>query len=75
MQVPHRKVPNRIRELREQVHLLVRQRIGEGVICTLCGATLSTYADKCSVDLAVRCPGFNAIDLVQMRAEKEVGLT
>ncbi|MEN6535694.1 MAG: hypothetical protein ABFD89_18665 [Bryobacteraceae bacterium] len=71
----HRRTPNRIRELREQVQLLVRQRIGSGVICSHCGATFATYAEKCSVDLDVRCPGFNAIDLVQMRAEKEVGLT
>lgn len=75
MQQPHRKSPNRIRELREQVQLLVRQRIGDGVICPRCGATFGTYGDKCSADLAERCPGFNAIDLVQMRAEKEVGLT
>lgn len=72
---PHRKAPNRIRELREQVQLLVRQRIGTGVICPRCGATFASYADKCSAPLDERCPGFNAVDLVQMRAEKEVGLT
>lgn len=75
MQVPHRKVPNRIRELRERVAMLVRQRIGPGIICERCQATLSTYADRCTADLAEHCPGFNAVDLVQMRAEKEVGLT
>jgi hypothetical protein len=75
MLAPHRKSPNRLRELRERVALLVRERMGAGVICTRCGATYATYGEKCSADLAERCPGFNAIDLVQMRAEKEVGLT
>jgi ribosomal protein L40E len=71
---PHRKVPNRRRELQERVQQLVRARIGRGVICTRCGGTFATYADKCEADLAERCPGFNAIDLVQTRAEQEVGL-
>jgi ribosomal protein L40E len=75
VQSSHRKAPNRIRELREHVAALVRQRIGPGVICSRCQATLATYAAACTADLAERCPGFNAIDLVQMRAEKEVGLT
>lgn len=74
MHLPHRKAPNRIRELREQVQVLVRQRIGSGVICPRCGASYATYSEKCSADLDERCPGFNAVDLVQMRAEKEVGL-
>lgn len=72
---PHRKAPNRIRELREQVQLLVRQRIGAGVICPRCGCTFVTFSDKCTAYLDERCPGFNVIDLVQMRAEKELGLT
>lgn len=70
----HRMTPNRIRELRERVQELVRQRIGPGVICPRCQATFATYAEACKADLAERCPGFNAVDLVQMRAEKEVGL-
>jgi len=57
MQVPHRKAPNRIRELREQVQLLVRQRIGTGVICPRCGCTFATFSDKCTADLLDRCPG------------------
>jgi len=75
MAAPHRKRPNRIRELRERVQELVRQRMGTGIICPQCGASYATYSDKCSADLDERCPGFNAVDLVQMRAEKEVGLT
>lgn len=75
MLTPHRKSPNRLRELRERVQQLVRERIGSGVICSRCCATFSTYGDKCEADLDERCPGFNAVDLVQMRAEKEVGLT
>ena len=34
----------------------------ERVICDLCGATLATYADKCSVRLDVQCPGFATIE-------------
>lgn len=74
MLASHRKSPNRVRELRERVHRLVQQRLGDVVICTRCGAKLSTYADKCEADLAERCPGFNVVDRVQMDAEKEVGL-
>lgn len=74
MNAPHRKVPNRLVELRERVALLVRARIGRGIICTRCGASYATYADKCEAALDERCPGFNAVDLVQMQAEKEVGL-
>lgn len=70
----HRMTPNRIRELRERVQQLVRERIGPGIICSRCHATFATYGDACTADLAERCPGFNAVDLVQMRAEKEVGL-
>lgn len=70
----HRMTPNRVRELRERVQQLVRARIGPGVICARCHATFATYADACTADLAERCPGFNAVDLVQVRAEKEVGL-
>lgn len=75
MLASHRRSPNRLRELHQRVHALVSQRLGHQVICTRCGATYATYADKCDVDLDVRCPGFNVIDRVQMDAEKEVGLT
>lgn len=75
MVAPHRKSPNRLRELRERVALLVRERIGSGVICSRCCATYATYGDRCEADLDERCPGFNAVDLIQARAEKEVGLT
>lgn len=75
MLVPHRKSPNRRRELRERVHALVQQRLAGVVICTRCGATLATYADKCDVDLDVRCPGFNVVERARSDAEQEVGLT
>jgi ribosomal protein L40E len=74
MLVSHRKTPNRTRELRERVAVLVRERIGAGVICRRCGATFGNYADRCEAGLAERCPGFNAIDLVRTQAEREVGL-
>lgn len=75
MLTSHRQSPNRLRELRERVQQLVRARIGSGTICSRCNATFATYGEKCEADLDERCPGFNAVDLVQMRAEKEVGLT
>ncbi len=75
MFAPHRKSPNRLRELRERVQVLVRERLGDTLICTRCGARYATYSDKCEADLAERCPGFNVVDRVQMNAEKEVGLT
>ena len=41
----------------------VERRLGAGrVICQHCRATLDTYADRCSVDLAVQCEGFLAIE-------------
>lgn len=73
--VPHRKSPNRLRELRERVHAIVRAELGSRVICSRCGATYGSYSEKCSADLAERCPGFNVVDRVQMQAEKDVGLT
>jgi hypothetical protein len=36
--------------------------LGDSVICEQCGATMATYADKCSADLDVACPGFVAIE-------------
>lgn len=75
MLAPHRKSPNRLRELRERVVRLVEQRLAGVTICTRCGATIQTYADKCEADLDERCPGFNVVDRVQVDAEKEVGLT
>jgi hypothetical protein len=71
----HRITPNRLRELREGVHALVGARLAGKIICARCGATYVTYSDKCSADLDDRCPGFEAVDVVQMAAEREVGLT
>lgn len=45
-----------------------RQRVealGNAVICDRCGATLATYADKCSAALDDPCPGFAAIERAQ----------
>jgi ribosomal protein L40E len=73
--VAHRVTPNRVRELRERVVAMVERKLAGKVICARCGATIKTYADKCSADLDERCPGFEAVDIVQMAAEREVGLT
>lgn len=35
---------------------------GDRLICDRCGATVSTYGDRCSAALNVRCPGFEAYD-------------
>lgn len=42
--------------------------LGRSVICDRCGATLATYADRCSARLDDACPGFIAIErAVQLR--------
>lgn len=43
----------------------VQQALGDKVICTTCGATLATYADKCSAPLDRPCEGFEAIEEVR----------
>lgn len=43
----------------------VKKACLDHVICTRCGATLDTYADKCSADLSDACPGFQTIELVK----------
>lgn len=40
----------------------VEQHLAGRVICSLCGATLATYATRCTVDVAVRCEGFERIE-------------
>lgn len=72
--VLHRITPNRLRELREQVSRIVEQRLAGRVICSRCGATIKTFSDVCTADLLDRCPGFEAIDRVQVVVEREVGL-
>lgn len=40
----------------------VAERLGTGVICPTCGATLETYDEACSAPLDEACPGFLAIE-------------
>lgn len=40
----------------------VEQALGDRVICQLCGATIMTYGDECSVALDVACEGFLAVE-------------
>lgn len=61
--------------MRRRASQLTEERIGDGIICHRCHATFATFADKCTADLAERCPGFERIDVVKMQAEHEVGLT
>lgn len=35
---------------------------GDRQICDRCGATVSTYGDKCNVPLDVRCESFETYD-------------
>ena len=70
---PHRKSPNRARELRERAWALVQQRL-TGRICTRCGCTLANYDARCLADLGERCPGSNAIDVETARAKRELGI-
>jgi ribosomal protein L40E len=67
------RIPAR-QQMRARVNALVQQRIGVGCICSRCGATLGSYADRCAADLDERCPGANAIELETRRAEQEVGM-
>ncbi len=40
----------------------VERALGDSVICKRCDATLKTFADACTADLAEPCPGFLAIE-------------
>lgn len=40
----------------------VERSLGDSIICRDCGATLSTYAERCSSDLQEMCDGFIAIE-------------
>jgi len=71
---PHRKSPNRIRELKEQAQLIVRQALFGRRLCDRCGATYSTFADACDADLGEECPGSRAIAEATAQANQRVGL-
>lgn len=74
MLAPHRRAPNRARDIRERINALVRSRIGPGIICGKCGASYTTMAERCEADLGEACPGSNAISRVQLIAERELGV-
>jgi ribosomal protein L40E len=57
---------------REQVVAGVEAALGNKVICNRCGATLETYGDKCSADLAEACEGFRAIEEVRMPLVRQI---
>lgn len=62
----------KIREQRRLVHDRVAAALADKVICERCGATFKTMNDVCSADLLDPCPGFVAIDEVQVPIEREV---
>jgi len=43
----------------------VEAELKQSVICARCGATLQTFADKCTAVLADICPGFERIEEVR----------
>lgn len=57
---PHRKHPDRAREVRDRAWVLAEQRLAGRVICSLCGSTVSNYAERCPADDATVCPGDRA---------------
>lgn len=71
---PHRKAPNRDRELRERAWALVEARLAGQQICGRCGANVKTYDARCTADLDEVCPGAAAMDAARIKAEKELGL-
>lgn len=72
--VPHRTAPNRRREQLERVQALVREQLQGKRICGRCGATFSSYADKCEASLDELCPGAREIADATADAKKLVGL-
>lgn len=48
----------------------VEAELGDGVICTQCGATRLTYAKDCTADLAAKCDGFNRIEAAKAKARE-----
>lgn len=51
----------------------VEKELGDTVLCD-CGATLTTFPDKCVADLATGCRGFNKIDVVRSAAMRRHGV-
>lgn len=62
----------RMSEARNMIHDRVATALGDGSICERCGATFKTMNDVCTADLLDPCPGFLAIDKVQVPIEAEV---
>lgn len=42
--------------------MFVAKSLGNATICTLCGATLESFAETCTASLQDLCPGFTAIE-------------
>lgn len=45
----------------------VESSLGDSIICSPCGATLSTYCEKCTADLSDQCPGFEVIEMAKAK--------
>lgn len=61
---------DRLRQRR--VFAILNRDLAGRVICEQCGATLATYGDRCSADLAARCQGFEAIEFAIRVAAAEI---
>ena len=46
---------------------------GDRKICDQCGATISTYGDKCSAPLDQRCQGFDTYDDMLFSVQSALG--
>lgn len=62
----------KIKEARKLIHDRVAATLGDSQICERCGATFKTMNDACTADLLDPCPGFLAVDKVQVPIEREV---
>lgn len=46
--------------------------LGDGrIICKRCGATLATFADRCTAALHVQCEGFRVIDTAAASTQRD----
>ncbi len=62
----------KIKEARKLIHDRVAAALGDSPICERCGATFKTMNDVCTAEMLDPCPGFLAIDKVQVPIEREV---
>lgn len=60
-------------ESKKREWAFTEQKLGKGVICDQCGATLDTFAEDCDAELDDPCPGFKAIEEVKAEFYRRAG--